>query len=617
MKNYNSPLITHHSLLKRMTTNGILQILLYLIVLTLLVKPMGIYLTKVYAGEKTFLSFIFKPFERLIYAVCRVDAEQEMNWKQYGAAMLIFSLVSTLALYFMQRFQFFLPLNPQGFSGTSPELSFNTAVSFVTNTNWQSYAGETTMSYLTQMAGLAVQNFKSAAIGMALAVVFIRGISRFETDNLGNFWADLVRGTLYVLLPFSFLAAIFFVSQGVVQNFKPYDTANLTESFVVQVDKKDADGNVVKDANDENVKEDQTIDTQTIAQGPVASQLAIKMLGTNGGGFFNANSAHPFENPTPLSNFIQMLLILVIPAGFTYMLGRMTKSSGHGWAVYAAMMILLVAGIFTIYYAESRGNPIYPASVNQTVVGGNFEGKETRFGIADTAIFAAVTTGASCGAVNAMHDSFTPIGGLVPLVNIMLGEVIFGGVGAGMYGILIMIILTVFIAGLMVGRTPEYLGKKIEAYDVQMAMLYALIFPLVILALTAVSSIAPDFGLSSLNNSGAHGLSEILYAFTSGTGNNGSAFAGLNANTLWYNTTLGMAMLIGRFLMIVPVLAIAGNLARKKQIPATLGTFPVNTPLFTVLLISVIIILGALTFFPVLSLSPILEHFQMINGQTF
>jgi len=600
-----------------MTLNGILQIIFYLVVLTLLAKPAGTYLTKVYNGERTFLDFVFRPIERALYAICRVNAGAEMNWKQYGAAILIFSLVSTLAVYALGRLQFFLPLNPQDFSGTSPELSFNTAVSFVTNTNWQSYAGETTMSYLMQMAGLAVQNFKSAAVGMALAIAFIRGISRFETDKLGNFWVDLTRGTLYVLLPVSFLAAIFFMSQGVVQNFKPYDAAQLTESFVVQVDVKDAEGNAVKDAGGENVKEDQTIRTQTIAQGPVASQLSIKMLGTNGGGFFNANSAHPFENPTPLSNFIQMLLILIIPAGLTYTLGQMTNSKGHGWAVYGAMMTLLVVGIFTIYWAESKGNPIYPASVNQAAVGGNFEGKEIRFGIASSALFAAVTTGASCGAVNAMHDSFTPLGGLVPLVNIMLGEVIFGGVGAGMYGILVMVILAVFIAGLMVGRTPEYLGNKIEAYDVQMAMLYALIFPLIILALTAISSIAPDFGLTSLNNQGAHGLSEILYAFTSGTGNNGSAFAGLNANTLWYNTTLGMAMLIGRFMMIVPMLAIAGNLARKKRIPATVGTFPVNTLLFSVLLISVIIILGALTFFPVLSLSPILEHFQMNAGQTF
>ncbi|MEQ1922157.1 MAG: potassium-transporting ATPase subunit KdpA [Pyrinomonadaceae bacterium] len=600
-----------------MTYNGLLQILLFLVVLTLLAKPMGVFLLRVYTGEKTFLDFLFKPIERHIYKVTRVDAMQEMNWKQYGIAMLIFSLVSSLALYTMQRFQFYLPLNPQSFSGPSEHSSFNTAVSFVTNTNWQGYVGETTMSYLTQMAGLAVQNFKSAAVGMALAIVFIRGISRFETEKLGNFWVDLTRGTLYVLLPLSFLAAVFFVSQGVVQNFKPYDTAKLTDIQTVQVDKKDADGNVVKDDKGENVKVDQIVDTQTIAQGPVASQLAIKMLGTNGGGFFNANSAHPFENPTPLSNFVQMLLILLIPAGFTYTLGRMVKSQSHGWAVYAAMMILLVAGVLTLYYAESRGNPLYPATVDQTVVGGNFEGKETRFGVVNSALFATVTTDASCGAVNSMHDSFTPIGGLVPMVNILLGEVIFGGVGAGMYGILIMVILTVFIAGLMVGRTPEYLGKKIEAYDVQMAMLYILIFPLIILGFTAVSAVSPDFGLTSLNNQGAHGLSEIFYAFTSATGNNGSAFAGISANTLWYNTTLGVAMLVGRFMMIIPMLAIAGNLAQKKSVPASLGTFPVNTALFSILLISVILIVGALTFFPVLSLSAILEHFQMVNGQTF
>ena len=600
-----------------MTFNGILQIAVYLILLTLLAKPMGVYLLNVYNGEGTFLDFIFRPVERLIYTITRVDPEREMNWKQYGVAMLIYSLVSSLALYAIQRLQFFLPANPQGFAGPSEHLSFNTAVSFVTNTNWQSYAGESTMSYLTQMAGLAVQNFKSAAIGMALAAVFIRGISRFQTDKLGNFWKDTVRGTLYVLLPLSFIAALFLVSQGMIQNFKPYDTVQLTDVQTIQVDKKDAEGNVATDANGENVKEDQIVDTQTIAQGPVASQIAIKMLGTNGGGFFNANAAHPFENPTPLSNFVQMLLILVIPAGFTYMLGRMVKSQGHGWAVYAAMMFLLIVGVSTAYFAESRGNPLYPTNVDQAVVGGNFEGKETRFGIADSALFATVTTDASCGAVNSMHDSFTPIGGLVPLVNIMLGEVIFGGVGAGMYGILVMIILTVFIAGLMVGRTPEYLGKKIEAYDVQMAMLYILIFPLIILGFAAVSSVASDFGLTSLNNQGAHGLSEIIYAFTSATGNNGSAFAGLNANTLWYDTTMGIAMLVGRFFMIVPMLAIAGNLATKKLIPPSLGTFPVNTALFSVLLVSVVIIVGALTFFPTLSLSPILEHFQMYGGQTF
>lgn len=600
-----------------MTFNGTLQIILFLVILSILTKPMGLFLLKVYNGEKTFLDFIFKPVERIIYKLTRVDASQEMNWKQYGISMLIFSLVSALVLYAMQRFQFYLPLNPQGFAAPSEHLSFNTAVSFITNTNWQSYAGESTMSYFTQMAGLAVQNFKSAAVGMALAAAFIRGIARFETDKLGNFWVDLVRGTLYVLLPISFLVAVFLVSQGMVQNFKPYDTAQLTDVQTVQVDKKDSDGNVITDERGENVKEEQIVDTQTIAQGPVASQLTIKMLGTNGGGFFNVNSAHPFENPTPLSNFIQMLLILVIPAGFTYMLGRMVKSQGHGWAVYAAMMFLLLVGVATAYWAESKGNPLYPNNVNQTVVGGNFEGKETRFGIANSALFATITTDASCGAVNSMHDSFTPLGGMVPMVNIMLGEVIFGGVGAGMYGILVMIILTVFIAGLMVGRTPEYLGKKIEAYDVQMGMLYILIFPLTILGFAAISSVAPDLGLSSLANQGAHGLSEIIYAFTSATGNNGSAFAGLNAKAMWWDTTMGIAILVGRFFMIIPMLAIAGNLAGKKLVPPSLGTFPVNTPLFSILLVSVVIIVGALTFFPALSLSPILEHFQMYAGQTF
>lgn len=600
-----------------MTLNGILQILVFFAIIAILTKPVGLYLTRVFEGEKTFLDFLLRPIERLVYVITRVDATREMNWKQYGLAMLGFSFVSTLTVYAIQRLQGLLPLNPQDLAAPSEHSSFNTAVSFVTNTNWQGYGGETTMSYFTQMTALTVQNFVSAAVGMGIAIVFIRAIARFETDKLGNFWTDLVRGTLYVLLPISFLAAVFFVSQGVVQNFKPYDSAQLTESFVVQVDKKDADGNVVKDEAGENVKEDSTIETQTIAQGPAASQLAIKMLGTNGGGFFNVNSSHPFENPTPFSNLIQMILIFLIPAGFTYTLGRMVKSQGHGWAVFGAMSLLFFAGVFTAYWAEANGNPLYPASVNQTVVGGNFEGKETRFGIANSALFATVTTDASCGAVNSMHDSFTPIGGMVPLVNMQLGEVIFGGVGAGMYGILIMIILTVFIAGLMVGRTPEYLGKKIEAYDVQMAMLYALIFPVTILGLAAITVLSTEFGLTSLNNQGAHGLSEILYAFTSGTANNGSAFAGLNANTYWYNTALGLAMLIGRFLMIIPVLAIAGNLVTKKRIPATLGTFPVNTPLFTVLLISIVLIVGALTFFPVLSLSPILEHFQMISGQVF
>jgi len=503
------------------------------------------------------------------------------------------------------------------FAGPSPHLSFNTAASFVANTNWQSYGGETTMSYFTQMAGLTVQNFVSAAAGMALAIAFIRGIARFETDKLGNFWQDLTRGTLYVLLPISLVVAVLFVSQGMIQNFAPYVTAQAAESRTIEVDKKDEAGVVVTDAEGNNVKEGQIVTTQTIAQGPVASQEVIKLLGTNGGGFFNANSAHPYENPTPFTNLLQMLLIFIIPAGFTYTLGRMVRSQGHGWAVFGAMSILFLAGALIAYGAESAGNPLYPDSVNQAVVGGNFEGKETRFGIVGSVLFATVTTDASCGAVNSMHDSYTPIGGMVPLVNMQLGEVIFGGVGAGMYGILVMIILTVFIAGLMVGRTPEYLGKKIEAYDVQMAMLYVLIFPMTILGFTAISAVSSEFGLTSLNNQGAHGLSEILYAFTSGTANNGSAFAGLNANTYWYNTTIGLAMLFGRFLMIVPMLAIAGNLARKKPVPASPGTFPVNTALFAVLLVGIILIVGALTFFPALSLSPILEHFQMYAGETF
>lgn len=582
----------------KMTINSWLQILLYLLVLAVLTKPLGIYLTKVFTGEKTFLDFVISPFEKLIYKLTGVNSEKEMTWREYGVAMLLFSLVSSLGLYTIQRLQGYLWLNPQDFSAPSEHLSFNTAVSFVTNTNWQSYGGETTMSYLTQMVGLTTQNFVSAAVGLAIAVVFIRGIARYETKNLGNFWVDLVRGSLYVLLPFSLIFSLFFVSQGVVQNFKPYDKAQLVEKQTIEKDGKT-----------------EQIETQTIAQGPVASQLAIKMLGTNGGGFFNTNSAHPFENPTPFSNFVQMLLILLIPSGLTYTLGRMVKSQGHGWAVWTAMMALLMVGVVVLSTAESNGNPLYATNVNQTL--GNMEGKEVRFGIANSALFATVTTAASCGAVNSMHDSFTPIGGLVPLVNILLGEVIFGGVGAGMYGVLIFVILTVFIAGLMVGRTPEYLGKKIEAYDVQMAMLYALIFPLIILSLTAISVLMPEVGLTSLNNPAARGLSEILYAFTSATGNNGSAFAGLNANTIWYNSMLGMAMLFGRFFMIIPVLAIAGNLASKKKSPATSGTFPVDSLLFSVLLIGIILIVGALTFFPVLSLGGIVEHFQMVNGKTF
>lgn len=592
-----------------MTFNGWLQILIFFGLILAVTRPMGRYLARVYRGERTLLDPVMRPFERLLYRICGVDENRGMRWTEYAGAMLVFSLSTMLLLYLLQRVQQYLPFNPQNLPNLSPHLAFNTAASFTTNTNWQSYAGETTMSYLTQMAGLAYQNFISAAVGMAIAIALIRGIAGKESDNLGNFWVDLTRGTLYVLLPISLLAALFFVSQGVVQNLKPYDTVKLI------------DPPVVEKTDDQGRKISETVSQQVIAQGPAAAQLAIKQLGTNGGGFFNANSAHPYENPTPLSNLVEMFLIFLIPAGLTYTLGSMTGSPRHGWAVFAAMAILFFAGVLTAYWSEAKGNPIFPANVAQQAsagqAGGNMEGKEVRFGIANSALFATVTTNASCGAVNSMHDSFLPLGGLVPMVNIQLGEIIFGGVGAGMYGMLIFVILSVFIAGLMVGRTPEYMGKKIESFDVKMAMLYILIFPLIVLTLTAVSVLSPGFGLSSLNNSGPHGLSEILYAFTSGTGNNGSAFAGLNANTPWYNTTLGVSMLAGRFLMIIPVLAMAGNLAGKKQAPPSLGTFPVTTPLFTILLVSVILIVGALTFFPVLSLGPIVEHLLMNAGQVF
>jgi potassium-transporting ATPase potassium-binding subunit len=605
-----------------MTFNGWLQILVYLLLLLAVTKPIGLFMTHVFNGERTFLHPVLGPIERLIYRLTGVNEEREMRWTEYAAAMLLYSLVSMLVLYALQRLQYYLPLNPQKLAGPSVHLSFNTAASFTTNTNWQTYSGETTMSYLTQMAGLAYHNFTSAAVGMGLAIVFIRGIARRETEALGNFWVDMVRGALYILLPLSVVMALLLVSQGVVENFRPYDTAQLVDhTITVEVDKKDPDGNAITDAQGNTVKESQPVKEQTIPQGPAASQIAIKQLGTNGGGFFNVNSAHPFENPTPFSNFLELFAILAISAGFTYTLGRMTGSQKHGWAVFAAMFLLLFVGVLVCYWAEARGNPIFPANVDQSASalqpGGNMEGKEVRYGIANSVLWATETTDASNGSVNSMHDSYTPLGGLVPLTNILLGEVIFGGVGAGMYGVLVMIILSVFIAGLMVGRTPEYLGKKVEAYDVKMAMLYVLIFPFSILVLTAISVLSDSFGLPSLTNSGPHGLSEILYAFTSATGNNGSAFAGLNANTYWYDTMMGIAMLVGRFLMIIPTLAIAGSLARKKAVPPSLGTFPVTTPLFTALLVSVILIVGALTFFPVLSLGPIVEHLLMHAGKTF
>ncbi len=599
-----------------MTINGWIQIAIFLALILAVTKPMGVFMTRVFNRERTFLDPVLRPIERLIYRTTGVDENHEMRWTEYAFAMLLFSAVSMLLLYLMQRLQGHLPLNPQKFAGVTPEhLAFNTAASFTTNTNWQAYSGESTMSYFTQMAGLAYHNFISAATGIALAIAFIRGIARRQMQTIGNFWVDMVRSCLWVLLPFCIIGALVLVSQGVVQNLKPYDTANLIEPQ--QVQHVGADGKPAVDAVGKPVMD--TVATQTIAQGPVASQEIIKEFGTNGGGFFNANSSHPFENPTPFSNLLELFCIFTIGAGLTYTLGRMTNSQRHGWAVWAAMAILFLVGVTVAYWAEARGNPLL-AGVNQRVTatqaGGNMEGKDVRFGITNSALFATVTTDASCGAINGWHDSFMPLGGMVPLVNIMLSEVIFGGVGAGMYGMLIYVVLAVFIAGLMVGRTPEYLGKKIEAYDVKMAMLVALVFPLVILIFTAISSVN-GFGTTAITNPGPHGFSQMLYAFVSGAGNNGSAFGGLGATTLWYNTTIGFDMLIGRFLMIIPMLAIAGNLAQKKYVPPSLGTFPVTTPLFTALLIGVILIVGALTFFPALSLGPILEHLLMAAGKTF
>jgi len=591
-----------------MTANGWFQVFFFFALVLLCAKPLGVYMARVFERERTWADSIFRPVERLIYRLTGIDEKHEMVWTEYAVVMLLFSLVTMLVTYAIERLQYILPLNPQHLAGVAPDLAFNTAASFTTNTNWQAYVPETTMSYLTQMLTLAYHNFFSAAAGIALAVALIRGISRRESKTLGNFWVDATRASLWVLLPGCLIYALLLVSQGVVQNFRPYDQAKLVQTQIVTT--TGADGKATT----------QTVATQSIAQGPVASQEAIKMLGTNGGGFFNTNSAHPFENPTPLSNLMQMFSIFLIPAALTVTLGRMTRTPKHGWAVFAAMAALFFVGVFVAYYAEAQPNPLLH-SVNQHVTptqpGGNMEGKEVRFGIANSALFATVTTDASCGAVNSMHDSFMPLGGLVPMVNIMLGEVIFGGVGAGLYGMLIFVVLSVFIAGLMVGRTPEYLGKKIESYDVKMAMLYVLIFPLSILGFSAVALMMPNLGLSALTNTGPHGLSEILYAYTSATGNNGSAFAGLSANTHWYNLSLGAAMLIGRFLMIVPMLAIAGNLAKKKLVPPSPGTFPVHTPLFTVLLVSVVLIVGALTFFPALSLGPLLEHLLMQAGKSF
>jgi K+-transporting ATPase ATPase A chain len=588
-----------------MTNNGWFQIIVFLLVVLTLTKPLGAFMTRVFNREKTFLDPVLRPIEKLVYRLTGVDEATEMGWKEYAGAMLIFSGVTLLVTYLIERVQNHLPLNPQHLPAVAPDLAFNTAASFTTNTNWQAYTPETTMSYLTQMTQLAYHNFVSAAVGIALAIAVVRGIARREKDTIGNFWVDMTRATLWVLLPLCLVGALFLVWQGVPQNFKPYTTAELVDPQTVQT--TGADGKTTT----------QIIKEQTIAQGPTASQEAIKTLGTNGGGFFNANSSHPFENPTPLSNLAEMLLIISIGAGLTYTLGQMTGSPRHGWAVWCAMAILLVIGITAAYSAESRGNPLLSGPASHVLGSGNLEGKEVRFGIANSALFAVVTTGTSCGAVNSMHDSYTPLGGMIPLINMLLGEVVFGGVGAGLYGIIVFIVLSVFIAGLMVGRTPEYLGKKIEAFDVKMAMLTVLIYPLMVLTFTAISVVAPKFGLSSLANAGPHGLSEIFYDYAEAGANNGSAFAGLNGNTLWYNTTIAATMLFGRFFMVIPVLAIAGSLAKKKHVPESLGTFPVTTPLFSGLLISVILIVGALTFFPALSLGPILEHLLMHAGKTF
>jgi K+-transporting ATPase ATPase A chain len=591
-----------------MTANGWLQIFLFLLVTFAVAKPAGLFMTRVFAREWTWLDPLLRPLERLLYKLTGVDEKREMRWTEYAIAMLLFSGVSMTLLYVIERVQQWLPWNPEKLAAVPTDLAFNTAASFTTNTNWQAYTPEVTMTYFTQMAGLAYHNFLSAAVGIALAIAVIRGVARREQETIGNFWVDLTRTILWVLLPVCLVVAMIFVSQGAIQNLRPYAHTQLVDAQTVT--STGADGKTTT----------QVVTEQVIPQGPVASQEAIKIFGTNGGGFFYANSSHPYENPTPLTNFLQMVLIFAIPSGLTYALGRMTGSQRHGWAVWGAMAVLFLAGVVSAYSAEARGNPLLHGmdqKVSATQSGGNMEGKEVRFGIANTALYATVTTDASCGAVNGMHDSFTPLGGMIPLINIMLGEVVFGGVGSGLYGMIVFVILSVFIAGLMVGRTPEYLGKKIEAYDVKMAMLSVLIFPLVILTFTAISVVAKSFGTPSISNPGPHGLSQILYAYTSATGNNGSAFGGFNGNTLWYNTTIGFATLFGRFFAVIPILAIAGSLARKKYVPESAGTFPVTTPLFTVLLVSVVLIVSALTFFPALSLGPILEHLMMHAGKVF
>jgi K+-transporting ATPase ATPase A chain len=599
-----------------MEASGWLQFALYFVALVLITKPMGLYLLQVLdANGRTWLDPVLRPLERLTYRLMGVDSSNEHNWKQYTHAMLLFSLVSCLFTYAILRLQNLLPLNPQGLGAVSADLAFNTAVSFTTNTNWQSYVGETTMSYFSQMVGLAFHNFVSAATGIAIAAALVRAIARHSAQTIGNFWVDLVRATYYLLLPICLVFAVFLVSQGMIQNFNPYTKATLAEPMKVQVEKKNDKGETIKGADDKPVMEEQTVTEQNIVQGPMASQVPIKMLGTNGGGYTNANAAQPFENPTPLSNFMQMLAIFAIGSGFTYYLGRMVKNQKHGWTVWAVMLALFIAGVLVAWQSEAAGNPIHH-SLGVAAADGNMEGKEVRFGIFNSALFATVTTDASCGAVNSMHDSFTPLGGFVPLFNMQLGEIVIGGVGAGLYGMLVFVVLAVFIAGLMVGRTPEYLGKKIESYDVKMSMLALLILAVDILGFSAWA-IVSKWGTGAMNNSGPHGFSEILYTYTSGTANNGSAFAGISANTPWLNTTIGFAMLIGRFLMIVPILALAGSLVRKKVTPASAGTFPVHGGTFFVLLTGTVLLVGALNFVPALTLGPVVEHFLNLQGKLF
>jgi potassium-transporting ATPase potassium-binding subunit len=593
-----------------------LELALYIAALVVITKPLGLYINRVLnPSGRTWLDPVLRPLEKLTYVVLRVDPAKEQTWKQYTFALLVFSAVTCLFTYAILRLQNHLPLNPQGFGPLAPHLAFNTAISFLTNTNWQSYGGESTMSYFSQMVALVFHNFFSAAAGIAVAAALVRGIARHNSQTIGNFWVDLTRITYYLLLPICIIYAVFLISQGVIDNFKPYTTATVIEPQTVSVQMTDANGNAVTNSTGSAVMTNQVISTQTIVQGPVASQIAIKMLGTNGGGYVNANAAHPFENPTPLSDFLQMLSILAIGSALTYHLGRETKNQKHGWSVWTAMFIMFLGGVMLCWWAESSGNPMHH-QLGVTAAGGNMEGKEVRFGIFESALFATVTTDASCGAVNAMHDSFTPLGGLVPMFNIQTGEVIFGGVGAGLYGMLIFVIIAVFIAGLMVGRTPEYLGKKIEPYDVKVTLLAFVILAFIILGFTAWACVSP-WGLAGLNNQGPHGFSEMLYTYTSGAGNNGSAFAGLNANTWQYDTSLGFDMLLGRFGMIIPLLALAGSLARKKIIPASVGTFPVSGTTFVLLLVGTVLLVGALTFLPALALGPIVEHFLMLQGHLF